>query len=90
MPRTLYNFAAALPQNNRTAGRIEPDCPNSIFARSRDMMELDSLRTAAETEAARCLGNLGLFTPPGSKGLHKWNFLAKMNEEILNEDKQIH
>ena len=28
--------------------------------------------------------------PPESKGLHKWNLLAKMNEEIPNEDKPIH
>ena len=28
--------------------------------------------------------------PAESKGLHKWSFLGKMNEEILNEDKQIH
>lgn len=28
--------------------------------------------------------------PPGSRGLHKWNFLGKVNEEILNEDKLIH
>jgi hypothetical protein len=28
--------------------------------------------------------------PPESKGLQKWNFLGKMNEEISNEDKQIH
>ena len=28
--------------------------------------------------------------PPESKGLHKWNFLAKVSEEILLEDKQIH
>ena len=27
--------------------------------------------------------------PPESKGLQKWNFLGKMNEEISNEDKQI-
>jgi hypothetical protein len=28
--------------------------------------------------------------PPEIKGLQKWNFLGKMNEEISNEDKQIH
>ena len=28
--------------------------------------------------------------PPESKRLYKQNFLGKMNEEILNEDKQIH
>ena len=28
--------------------------------------------------------------PPESKGLHKWNLLAKMNEEIPNKDKPIH
>ena len=33
----------------------------------------------------RCLGN-----PPESEGLHKQNFLGTMNEEIPNEDKQIH
>jgi hypothetical protein len=28
--------------------------------------------------------------PPEIKGLHKYNFLGMMNEEISNEDKQIH
>ena len=28
--------------------------------------------------------------PPESKGLHRYNFLGKLNEEVLNEDKQIH
>lgn len=31
-----------------------------------------------------------LANPPESNGLHKKNFLATMNEEILNEVKQIH
>ena len=34
--------------------------------------------------------NLHRVIPPEIKGLQKWNFLGKMNEEISNEDKQIH
>jgi hypothetical protein len=37
------------------------------------------------TAKRRCFGN-----PPESKGLHKWNFLGRIHERILNEDKQIH
>ena len=32
----------------------------------------------------------GSVIPPEVKGLDKQNFLGKMHEEILNEDKQIH
>ncbi len=39
--------------------------------------------------AAVTVANDGVI-PPDSQRLHKWNFLAKMNEESLQEDKQIH
>ena len=38
----------------------------------------------------RVLPSSQLVIPPEIKGLQKWNFLGKMNEEISNEDKQIH
>jgi hypothetical protein len=36
------------------------------------------------------MGIGGMVIPPEMKGLEKYNFLGKMNEENSNEDKQIY
>lgn len=53
-----------------------------------DATYLKAHRTATSLRSKK--GGLMTVIPPESEGLHKQNFLGKMHEEILNEDKQIH